>query len=508
MGEELSAFPLQRIAIIGGGAVGWLGAATLARVLRGSCAIELLEIPDEAANNGAIASVPSLHRLFRLLALDEASLMRATQATYRLGAQFRDWGAPGQRYFHGFGSIGAKLDAVQFQHHWLRLAASGECPAFEEFSIAAQAARVGRFALPHADPRSVLSLFSYAWHFDAGMLAVALRDHALKAGVSRTRGEVAAVELEPEHGYIRSLALTDGTRLSADLYIDCSGARGLLGSALEIAMEDWSAWLPCDRIQTLRCAPDESLPPYSENIADSAGWHANVPLQHATVRSFAYSREFIDDDAARARLLALAGAGALDTPRRQTLMRGRPREFWTRNCLLLPGDALDPLESVSLHLAQTGITRFLAHFPVRKESAADRNEYNRLTCEEYDRIRDLLALHFHASAREDSPFWERCRNMAVPEGLARKLSLFADSGRVSIGEDEHCGVDGWLAVLLGQGIRPRTWDPLAQTTPLANMRSALTGMAAEMRARVQALPTHREFIAARGVAAPSPTARA
>ena len=498
MGE----FPLSRIAIVGGGASGWMAAATLARVLRDSCAVQLLELPNDNAGAGAIASVPSLHRLLRLLALDETALMRATQATYRLGAQFRGWGAQGDRYFQGFGSIGAKLDAVPFQHHWLRLRANGDCPAFEDFSIAAQAARVGRFALPQSDPRSVLSLFSYAWHFDAGLLAAELRANALQAGVARIAGDVAAVELEPANGFIRALELADGARVSADLYIDCSGANATLSTALDARFEDWSAWLPCDRLQTVRCAADDTLPPYSEASANAAGWISSLPLQHGTVRSFTYCSEFLDDAAAAAHLQSMAGDPARDAPRVQNLLRGRPREFWTRNCLLLPGEALDPLESVGLHLAQTGITRFLAHFPVRAPSPPDIAEYNRLTAEEYDGIRDLLALHYHANARHGSPLWDRCRNAALPESLARKIALFADSGRVSIGEEEHCGVDGWLAVLLGQGVLPRSYDPLAETTPLATVRGALSGMAQEMRARAAALPAHREFIALRGATAP------
>jgi tryptophan halogenase len=204
----------------------------------------------------------------------------------------------------------------------------------------------------------------------------------------------------------------------------------------------------------------------------------------------------------------MARGGSTDGVHTQRLIRGRPREFWVRNCLLLPGDALDPLEATGLHLAQTGITRLLAHFPAREQSEPDRAEYNRLTSDEYDRIRDLLVLHYHATTRSDSPFWDRCRNMAVPDTLARKLALFADSGRIIIGEEEHCGVDGWLAVLLGQGLQPASYDPLAETTPHATARGALAHMAAEMRARAQELPAHREYLARRGASAPMTAARA
>ena len=498
----MGTFPLERIAIVGGGLSGWLAAATLARVLRGSSTIHVLELSGDAAINGAVASVPSLHRLLHLLAIDESGLMRATQATYRLGTQFCDWGGMGDRYFQGFGSIGAKLDAVPFQHHWLRLTHAGDCAAFEDFSVAAQVAFAGRFAVPQSDPRSVLSLFSYAWHFDARLLAGVLREHALKAGVTRAAGEVAAAEFASGNGHVRTVVLTDGTRVDADLFIDCSGAHGVLSTALDLPFDDWSAWLPCDRQQTLHCTANGTLPPYSEAVADTAGWLGTTPLQHETVRTFVYSSKFIGDDAATERLTASAGNGARGSPRRQRLLRGRPKEFWTRNCLLLPGDGLDPLESVNLHLSLTGITRFLAHFPVRTVSPPDLVEYNRITAEEYDRVRDLLAIHYRATTRNDSPFRDRCRSEPAPEDLARKLALFTDSGRVNIDEDDHCGVDGWLAVLLGQGLRPKSWDPLAETTPLATARGALAKMAAEIRARATALPMHREYIAMRGATAP------
>lgn len=493
----MSAFPLRSIVIVGGGTTGWLAAATLARVLGDSCPIRLVALPEDHAA-GAIASVPSLHRLLRLLKIEEAALMRATAATYRLGAKFRDWSAVGDAYFNGFGAFGARLDAVPFQHHWLRLQAAGDCPELEEFSMAAQAARLDRFAVPEADPRSMLSLYSYAWHFDSGLLARYLREYARKAGVTEITGNVVTVTLDPTSGSVNDLVLDDGQRIDGDLFFDCSGERAVLGSALGAVREDWSAWLPCDRMQTLRCAPDERLPPYSETVAETDGWHSRIPLQHSTIHARIYCSQFTEDAAIAAGLLADAHPIPTESPRLQRLVTGRPKEFWVRNCVLLPGDTLDPLGATSLHLAQSGITRFLAHFPVLRSSPADAAEYNRLTAEEYDRLRDLLVFHYHASTRADSPFWKRCRAMSVPESLARKLALFTDSGRINVDEDEHCGADGWLAVLSGQRVSPKSYDPLVETVPIAAARRALTGMAAQMRARAAAMPLHRDYLATRG----------
>jgi tryptophan halogenase len=493
-------FPLRSIVVVGGGTTGALAAATLARVLGGSCPIRLVSLPDVDESHGAIASVPSLHRLMRLLRIDPAEMMRATGATFRLGAMFRDWSALGDRYFNGLGTFGARLDAVPFQHHWLRQVASGDRIDFEQFSMSAQLAKLDRFALPQADPRSVLSLYSYAWHFDADLLANYLRGRAIKDGVVEIPGDVANVALDSE-GNIRELVLADGNRLDGDLFVDCSGARTVLGSALGSVTEDWSAWLPCDRMQWLRAASRDPLPPYSETVAEASGWSSSIPLQRCTVHSQVYCSEFTSDADIAAKLSAVPGAES-GAPQLKRIVRGRPREFWLRNCLLLPGDSIDALDGTSLHLAQSGITRFLAHFPVARSSPTDAEEYNRQTTDEYDRLRDLLVLHYHTTRRSDSPFWNRCRETKVPDSLARKLELFADSGRITVAEDDHCGVDGWLTVLLGKGLLPRSYDPLAETMPLATAQRAFAGIAAEMRTRAASLPLHRDFIARCGASAP------
>ncbi len=494
-------FPLRSIAIVGAGVSGWLAAATLRRVLGESCSVTTLAMSDDSAINGALPAVPSLHRLLGLLGADEHALMRATQATYRLGTQFRDWGAPGERYFQGFGTIGAKLDAVPFHHQWLRLAGAGDCAALEEFSMAAQLARLDRFAPPHNDPHTVLSLYSYAWHFDAKLLAGVFRQQALRLGAAEVRDELADVE-RGARGDIRALRLASGARIEADFFIDCSGPRVALAGPLGVEFEDWSDWLPCDRMQSVRVDTAGALPPYAEFQALPHGWRFSLPLQRDTVRGYVYASEFAGDDDIAKELAAWAGAAQTATvPSR--LLRGRPREFWVRNCVLMPGDALDPLETTALHLAQSGITRLLAHFPVRADSPTDRGEYNRLTCEEYDHIRDLLVLHYHANTREDSPLWQRSRAMKPPDTLAQRLALFADSARLTIGEEEHCGRDGWLAVLLGQGVRPRSYDPLAEVTPAAGARDALAKMAAEMRARAAGVPLHREYLLRSGLMVPA-----
>lgn len=471
-----------------------MAAATLSRVLGASCAVSVIETPIEEPP--AIASLPSLHRLLRLLGIDEVALMRATAATYRIGVEHRDWAVIGDRYFQGFGAVGAPLLSVPFHHHWLRAIAAGDCASFEEFSAAAMMARLGRFSPPQRDPHSILPAHSYAWHFDARALAASFRAAALRSGATTLAGEVAALELGSS-GDIEALRLSGGTRVEAGLFVDCSGARATLAGLLGATYEDWSEWLPCDRVSWIHCAGAQDLPPYSEAFATAHGWRFGIPLQNGAARGEIWSSEYTDENSVTARFATLPGADAssIGTAR---LLRGRPQEFWLRNCVLLPGDALDPLEGSALHLAQSGVTRLLAHFPVNESSAPDRCEYNRLTTEEYDRIRDLLALHYHATSRDDSPFWQRRRDIRPPGSLAGRLALFTDSARLAIAEDDHCGQDGWLSVLFGHRVLPRSFDPLAEGPPLDSLQRSLGAFAAGIRDAVGKLPTQREFLGRRG----------
>jgi tryptophan halogenase len=478
----------------------WAVAATLSRVLGPACPVRIVETPNEEPS--AIASVPSLHRLLRLLGIDEVALMGATSATFGVGVEHRDWSARGDRYFQGFGAVGAPLMSIPFHHHWLRAYAAGDVAPFEEFSPAAMMARVGRFAPQQRDPGSVLPPYSYAWHFESDALAREFRAAALRSGATALPGEVAGLRLAAT-GDIEALELIDGTRVEADLFLDCSGTRATLATLMGAAYEDWSDWLPCDRVSWVRCGGGKDLPPYSETTAIERGWRFRMPLQTGDARGEVWSSEHADEDTVCAELMALPDVRE-DSAGTARLLRGRPREFWIRNCVQLPGAALDPLEGTALHLAQSGVTRLLAHLPVTASGEPDRREYNRLTIDEYDRLRDLLALHYLATTRDDSPFWHRCRGMRPPDSLVARLALFTDSARLTIGEDEHCGLDGWLGVLFGQRVSARSYDPLAEGAPLDSLQRSLAVFAAGIREAVGKLPTQRDFLERRRAAIAGP----
>ena len=286
--------------------------------------------------------------------------------------------------------------------------------------------------------------------------------------------------------------LDDGDRVDWRPFHRLQWRARSIGLGTGVRHEDWSAWLPCDRMQSLRSGPANRLPPYSETVADTAGWHSSIPLQHCTVKPMCIAVSSSSDAAIEAKLLAVARGGVSHGPRVQRLVRGRPEGILDAKLPVVAGETIDPLDGTALHLTQSGITRFLAHFPVGRSSPTDAAEYNRLTADEYDRLRDLLVLHYHATRRTDSEFWNRCREMSVPDSLARRLALFADSGRITAAENEHCGADGWLFVLLGQGLMPRSYDPLVEAMPLATAQRAFAGICAEMRS------TRRGFAAASG----------
>ena len=287
----------------------------------------------------------------------------------------------------------------------------------------------------------------------------------------------------------------DGTELRADLYVDCTGvAGGLFAEKLRADYVDWSHWLPCDRAVAIPCAEVDELPPFSQNIACDAGWQWRVPLQGCLDTGYAYSREFLSDEQAVSSLAGDVPGSALAEPRILNFSRGRPREFWRKNYLILVGGAMEPLEATGLHLVQTGIARLLTLFPVRRFSADDLDEYNRLTIMEHERVRDFLILHYKATARGDSPFWERCRNMAVPDTLQQKINLFRHSGRVSLLDEEHFNETSWLTLFLGQGVQPHGYDPLVDSLEIEEVRRAFAQASSSVRAAVEGLPLHREFI--------------
>ena len=495
--------PAKAILIVGGGTAGWMAAAALARFLGPQAKIHLVESDEIGTVGVGEASIPQIRLFNSGLGLDEDEFLRATGGTFKLGIEFVDWLRPGQSYMHAFGTIGRGLGLTPFHHYWLRHRAEGGQTPLWSFSASAQAAWQNRFARPDDAPGKLASGISYAFHFDATLYATHLRHYAEARGVRRTEGKVVDVRLRSEDGFIEAVTLSNGEALAADLFIDCSGFRGLLiEQALETGYEDWSGWLPCDRAIAVPSEPMEPLAPYTRSTAREAGWQWRIPLQHRTGNGYVYSSRYTSDAEAAETLLGNLDGRSLGEPRPLRFVTGKRRKGWNRNCVALGLAAgfMEPLESTSIHLVQSAIARLLQLFPARGIVAAEVAEYNRQTDFEWEAIRDFLILHYHLNEREGL-FWSACREIALPDSLAHKLALFRANGRIFRVQEELFTELGWLQVMTGQGIVPAGYDPLADQLAPAQLQEFLGLAKRHVDHVVAGMPPHRDFIA-RHCAAP------
>src|SRR5688572_1854797 len=227
-----------------------MAAAALARALEMPVSIQLVESEDIGTVGVGEATVPHLRAFNQSLQIDEVEFVRAVRGTFKLGIQFVDWGRIGDRYVHGFGTIGHEYRSLPFHQYWAKLRLQGKAHALDDYSLNTAAAPAGKFMSGATDvpPGSPLAQVAYAYHFDAGLYAQFLRRYAEARGVQRIEGEVVDVSLRGTDGFIESVALKSGARVAGDLFIDCSGFRGLLiESSLKTGYDDWTHWLPCDR---------------------------------------------------------------------------------------------------------------------------------------------------------------------------------------------------------------------------------------------------------------------
>ncbi|MBD8680108.1 tryptophan halogenase family protein [Sphingomonas sp. CFBP 13720] len=494
------AAPIRKVVIVGGGTAGWMTAAAIGRAVAADVSVTLIESDAIGTVGVGEATIPSLLDFNRMLGIDEDAFVRATQATFKLGIEFRDWGSIGDAYIHPFGKYGRDIAGVSFHQLWLRQTArsDGVDPgAIGDYCLPHVAAQLGRFNRPVADPSAVLSTLFYAFHFDAGLYAAFLRDFSEAVGVTRVEGRIASVRRNVENGFIEALALDDGRRIDGELFIDCSGFRSLLlGDALEVPFNSWQDWLPCDRAWAVPCRRGAALTPYTRATADRAGWRWRIPLQHRVGNGHVYSSAYIDDDAALRSLLDGLEGEQLADPRQLHFVAGRRARLWEKNCVAigLSGGFLEPLESTSIHLIQSGITRLLTLFPDRSFNPVEIAEYNRVLLREYDQVRDFVILHYHATMRNDSPFWNHCRTMTLPQSLTDKLALWADKARLFRENGELFTPDSWIAVLLGQGTRPASFDPLVDALSIEDAERFLAHLRDVIGKTAAAMPTHEQFI--------------
>ena len=490
---------VRGVVIVGGGTAGWMAAAILARRLGGRFGdIRVIESPEIGTIGVGEATIPPIRLFNSALGIDEDDFLRRTQGTIKLGIQFRDWSRPGSDYFHPFGVHGTSPQQLSLHQDWLRFRRSGTVGSFEDYSLNTVAARLGRVPAEGLANDSLSEVFAYAFHFDASLYAQYLRGYAQSRGVQRLERKVLNVELRGEDGFIRALHLDDGQQVQADLFIDCSGFRGLLiEQALKTGYEEWTQWLPCDRAVAVPCESAGVLTPYTRSTARTAGWQWRIPLQHRIGNGYVYCSRYASDDEAAATLLSNLDGRALGEPRFLRFTTGRRRKFWNRNCIALglAGGFLEPLESTSIHLIQKGLTHLLNLFPDREMAPEVVDEFNRVAIAEYERIRDFLILHYKATGREDAPLWRYCRDMEIPQTLACKMEQFRSSGRVIRYGAELFAAPNWIAVLMGQEIWPERHDPLVDQRDAADVQAGLQQVRAALRQAAEAAVRHEDYIA-------------
>jgi tryptophan halogenase len=488
---------LKQIGIVGGGAAGWMTAAALSRLLRPSdVSLTLVESDEIGIIGVGEATIPDMLQFNLFLGVVEAELMRATQATFKLGIEFLDWSRKGARYFHPFGFHGIDIDGVDFHQYWLHCRAHGHTHSIGDYCQTEIVARKNKFGFPDLSVAGTPpSYLRYAYHFDAALYARFLRQYAEKRGVKRVEGKVCEVLRQPESGDLTGVRLTNGQTVSGEFFFDCTGFRSLLLGALGVPWVDWRHWLPCDGALAVACQHAGPPRPYTRSTAMSAGWRWNIPTQQRTGNGHIFCSEFKSEDEATTELINGLEGPIIGSPRLIKFSTGHRARFWEKNCVAigLSSGFLEPLESTSLYLIRQGISRFIALFPDASQPAVFRDEYNRWMQKDFEQVRDLLVFHYYANEREE-PFWRHCRNMTPPLTLQRRMALFSEGGRFLRNEGELFPSASWVAVMLGQNVIPRAVDPLIAGRPTAEFEPKLGLLRRAMNEFADTLPSHEEAL--------------
>ncbi len=489
---------IRRIVVVGGGTAGWMTAGALARFCVPRMEVTLVESDEIGIVGVGEATIPSIKMFNDALGIEEAEFLSATGGTYKLGIAFDGWGKPDEAYVHAFGLVGSALGPTPFHNYWLRARALGIAKPLGHYILHTIAIAGNRFAHVNRPPDSPAPPMPYAYHFDASLYAKFLRGFAEKRGVVRQEGKIVAVERDQQTGDIAAVLLASGTRVAGDLFIDCSGFRGLLiEQELEAGFEEWSHWIPSDRAIAVPCARSEPLIPLTRSIARKGGWQWRIPLQHRTGNGYVFCSRHISEDEAAATLLANLDGEQMADPRTIRFTTGRRRKTWIRNVVAvgLSSGFIEPLESTSIHLIQTAINRLLELLPGTEISDATRDDYNERSAWEMDRIRDFIILHYYANQRVGEAYWDELRAIEIPPELKRKIDMFRSSGRIHASFDELFDARAWIQVLIGQNVMPESWNPIADQLPEARLKEFLDGLEQAHMADVSRMPDHGAFVA-------------
>lgn len=487
----MSAQAVKRVVIAGGGTAGWITAAALSRQLGKLIEVTLVESDDIGTIGVGESTVPTAPGFHRLIGIDEQEFMRATGSSFKLGINFENWGQIGDRYIHSFGTLGKSTWMAEFHHIWLQANAEGIASDLGDYCFELAAARESKFAIADQLP------INYAYHLDAGYYARYLRQLSEAAGARRIEGKIASVEQHPETGFITALLLQSGARIEGDLFIDCTGFRGLLiEQTLNAGFEDWSHWLPTDSALPVQTRSVGPAVPLTSAIAHDAGWLWRIPLQHRVGNGLVYCSEHLSDDAALDRLMGMIEGEVLIEPRVIRFKAGRRRKVWDKNCVALglASGFVEPLESTSIHMIMVAVTRLIQLFPFDGCDAPLIRRFNDMSQHEIENVRDFVILHYHLTERDDSPFWRYCRTMEIPDTLAERIALFGEDAHGFQRLEELFRIDSWVQVMLGQRLQPRGHHHMARLMQPAQLHKALDDLKANIARAVAKLPAHQDFL--------------
>ncbi|GAC18945.1 tryptophan halogenase family protein [Paraglaciecola arctica] len=489
---------ISSIVIVGGGTAGWMTAAALCQhFLDTPVQITLVESSQLGTIGVGEATIPTLRRFYNKLGFSDIDVIRATNATCKLGIEFQDWHSPGSSFIHPFGLFGLPVKDTPFHHYWLKAQQTGNASDLADYSLGVNLAKQDKFCFPSPKPESALQIFDWALHFDAALFADLMRTHAIKNNITAIDGKIAEVVLDSQNGDIKTLQLEDGRQINGDLFIDCSGFAGLLiEKALHCGFEDWSQWLLCDKAFAVQTESVGAPIPRTIAKAHQAGWQWKIPLQHRSGNGHVYSSQYISDDDALQTLIENLDGKALHSPRQFSFKPGRRKNAWHKNCIAvgLAAGFLEPLESTSIALVETAIDKIIQSFPKAAFSQTEVDKFNQVTATEYERVRDFIILHYKANQRDDSPMWRYCREMSVPDSLNEKMQAFKSVGDLSRSPWEIFGPDSWLAIYSGFNYLPDTYAAEVDNMPTEYLNTNLAKMRSAIKNMVTPVPSHLEFL--------------
>ena len=481
---------IKKVVIAGGGTAGWVAAAALSKQLGKLIDVTLVESDQIGTVGVGEATIPPMRVFHSLLGIDEQEFMRATEATFKLGISFKNWGQIGDQYFHPFGTTGQGSFLAEFQHFYLHGKSRGVNSPFSEYCLEAQAAKSNKFAT------SKTNSINYAYHLDATRYAHYLRKFSEARGLVRIEGKIQHVQQHANND-IKALILESGQIIEGDLFIDCTGFLALLiEKTLKIGYEDWTHWLPCDSAIPVQTASVGPAVPYVTCTAHSAGWQWHIPLQHRVGNGLVYCSEFMSDDDAKQTLLKNINGKTLTEPRTIKYKTGRRKAFWSNNCIALglSSGFVEPLESTSIYLFMNGIVRLMKMFPFNGINPELIAEYNKQSIDEIENVRDFIILHYHVTTRDDSEFWRYCKNMSIPDSLSHRIEMFKENATVFLNDREMFRLESWTHVMFGQGITPRSYHAIFSTMADTELTAHLANIRSTIASVVNKLPNHAEFV--------------